>query len=241
METHIKKFQITTPIAVIIGFTTLSAIIVLTALFLYNDFKNTIMGGGQANQPEPTYNLEAVRPVGPNDHVKGNKNASVKIVEYSDTECPFCKRFHVTMNELMKEQGENGNLAWVYRHMPLPMLHKKAQKEAEATECAYEQGGDIAFWRYLDRLMEITPSNDGLAESELSKIAQFAGLNVAKFSECLSSGRMANKVAEDAKNGAETGGNGTPWSIIIGPNKKLPLSGAMPKDTIKSMIEEASK
>lgn len=240
METN-NKFKLTTPVAILIGFGVLSIIILGASYLIYSDFKKSVMGGGQANQPEPTYNLEVVRPVGPSDHVKGNGDAIVKIVEYSDTECPFCKRFHETMNDIMKEYGDNGKVAWVYRHMPLPQLHQKAQKEAEASECAYEQGGDVAFWKYLDRMMEITPSNDGLAESELPNIAKFAGLNVQKFNECLSSGRMASKVAEDAKNGAETGGNGTPWSIVVGPNKKLPLSGAMPMATIKAMIEEASK
>jgi protein-disulfide isomerase len=205
---------------------------------MYSDFKRTITGGGQPNGEEQSYNLDAVSPVTTDDHIKGNPNAKIKIVEYSDTECPFCKRFHITMNQLMKEYGDNGNVAWVYRHMPLQMLHQKAQKEAEATECAYAQGGNQAFWKYLDRLMEITPSNDGLAESELQNIAKFTGLNIAQFNECLQSGRMANKVELMAKNGAETGGNGTPWSIIIGPNEKLPLSGAMPIETIKQMIKD---
>jgi protein-disulfide isomerase len=241
-NTHRKSFTLTTPIAVLLGFIIMTIVIAGSGYYLYSDFKKTVMGGGQANQqPEPSYTLEAVAPITNEDHIRGNPNAKVKIVEYSDTECPFCKRFHFTMTDLMKEYGNNGDVAWVYRHMPLPQLHQKAQKEAEATECAEELGGKDAFWKYLDRMMEITPSNDGLETKELTNIAKYVGLNATSFNECLNSGRMADKVNAQAKNGAETGGNGTPWSIVIGPNKKLPLSGAMPIDTIKAMIEEAKK
>jgi len=101
-------------------------------------------------------------------------NAPVKIVEFSDTECPFCKRFHTTMQQVVKDS--NGQVAWVYRHFPLDQLHSKARKEAEATECAAELGGNEKFWAYLNRLMEVTPANDGLDLAELPVIAAYVGL-----------------------------------------------------------------
>ncbi len=244
INTQINKFKLTTPVAILLGFLLFGVILGGSIFWAYNDFKKTMMGGGNvAQQQEPTYELDKMTPVTSADHIKGDPNAKVKIVEYSDTECPFCKRFHFTMNELMndKDYGQAGKVAWVYRHMPLPMLHQKAQKEAEATECAFEQGGNDKFWAYLDRMMEITPSNDGLESKELVNIAKYVGINTTKFNECLSSGRMAAKVSEHAKNGADTGGNGTPWSIVVGPNQKLPLSGAMPIDVVKNMVNEASK
>ena len=184
--------------------------------------------------------LETMRPITGDDHIRGNPDAPVKIVEYSDTECPFCKRFHETMNQIMSEYGESGKVAWVYRHFPLDVLHKKADKEAEALECAGELGGNEVFWRYADRLFEVTPSNDGLDEAELPRIAQFVGLDVKKFNACLSSGKYAEHVEEDTQNAQATGGNGTPWSIIVAPNgKKYPLSGAQPYEAVKQLIELA--
>jgi len=184
--------------------------------------------------------LETMRPITGDDHIRGNPDAPVKIVEYSDTECPFCKRFHETMNQIMSEYGESGKVAWVYRHFPLDVLHKKADKEAEALECAGELGGNEVFWRYADRLFEVTPSNDGLVEAELPRIAQFVGLDVKKFNACLSSGKYAEHVEEDTQNAQATGGNGTPWSIIVAPNgKKYPLSGAQPYEAVKQLIELA--
>jgi len=202
--------------------------------------------GTTANQPQQqvaaqqTGDLEAMKPVSKDDHIRGNPDAPVKIVEYSDTECPFCKRFHPTMQQVMDEYGKSGKVAWVYRHFPLDQLHSKARKEAEATECAAELGGNDKFWAYLDRLMEVTPANNGLDPAELPKIAQYVGLDTAKFNECLSSGRYAKKIEEHVQNAVATGGNGTPWSIVVGKNgKKYPLSGAQPYTSVKQLIELA--
>ena len=85
------------------------------------------------------------------DHIIGQTNADIVLVEYSDTECPFCKVFHGTMHTLISEYGPKNQLAWVYRHLPLyrpdaqgRALHSKAGKESEATECAFDQGGNDA-------------------------------------------------------------------------------------------------
>jgi len=92
-----------------------------------------------AAAPEPTGSTDAVRPVTSEDHIKGNPNAPIKIVEYSDFECPFCKRFHDTMNEVMDKYGDSGEVAWVFRQFPLEQLHPvKAQAVAVASECAAE-------------------------------------------------------------------------------------------------------
>jgi protein-disulfide isomerase len=104
-------------------------------------------------------------PVTDKDHILGNPNAPVVIVEYSDTECPFCKVFHLTMKRIMTEYGTDGKVAWVYRHFPIAELHSKAQKEAEATECVAELGGNEKFWQYLDAIFAQTNSNDTLDPS----------------------------------------------------------------------------
>ena len=87
-----------------------------------------------------------VKNVSSADHIRGNPNAKVKVIEFSDPECPFCKRFHKTMNQIIDEYGKSGQVAWVYRHFPLDAIHSKARKESEALECANEQGGSAKFW-----------------------------------------------------------------------------------------------
>ncbi|MBI2630624.1 thioredoxin domain-containing protein [Candidatus Nomurabacteria bacterium] len=117
----------------------------------------------QKNEKE-SLNLE-IKPLSQEDHIVGDINARIIIVEYSDLECPFCKVFHTTMHRVVKDSG--GDVAWVYRHYPILQLHPKAFREAEATECAWEQGGNDAFWKYTDKVFEVTPSNNGLEESLL--------------------------------------------------------------------------
>lgn len=177
-------------------------------------------------------------PLSPADHVRGPANARVTLVEFSDTECPFCKRFHFTMQEVLKKYPND--VRWVYRHFPLDELHSKARKEAEATECAAELGGQEAFWKYLDRLFEVTPSNDGLDSAQLPAIAVQAGLNRAKFEACLKSGKHAQRVADQVNDGQNAGARGTPHTILIGPDgSKSPVSGALPLEKIAAAIDQA--
>lgn len=91
------------------------------------------------------------------EDVRGNKNAKITIVEYSDFECPFCKRFHQTMQQVMQNFGND--IKWVYREFPLDGLHQQARTEAMAAECAHEQG---KFWQMTDGIFQVTPSNDGM-------------------------------------------------------------------------------
>jgi len=86
-----------------------------------------------------------------NDHIRGNTDAKVFFVEYSDIDCPFCKTLHVTMQSVV-DNYDPGDVAWVYRHFPLTNLHPTAAVKAEASECIAELGGNDAFWDFLDIL-----------------------------------------------------------------------------------------
>ncbi len=181
-----------------------------------------------------------ISPITEEDHILGNPNAEVMIVEYSDTECPFCKTFHSTMKRIVNEYGKDGRVAWVYRHFPLDQLHKNARKEAEATECARELGGNAKFWEFIDEIFVRTSSNDGLPLTELPKIAESVGLNVGRFESCLSSGRHAGKVQEDFEDGLRAGANGTPYSVLITKNgEKVAINGAQPFEVLKTIIDTA--
>lgn len=237
---QIQKNTLAMPIAVII------AGVLIAGAVIYSGGKtpNTAKVPNQPQQvaQQETGNLDAMTPVSSSDHIRGNPDAPVKIVEYSDTECPFCKRFHTTMKEVMDQYGKDGKVAWVYRHFPLDQLHSKARKEAVALECAGEQGGNDKFWEYTDRLYEITPANDGLDLAELPKIAGYVGLDVGKFNTCLESGKYDKHIQDEVENAQATGGNGTPWSIVVGKDgKKYPLSGAQPISAIKQLIDLAGK
>src|SRR6185295_5043808 len=85
---------------------------------------------------------QSVKPVAAEDHIRGDLAAPVKVIEFSDFECPFCKGFHATMKQVMADYEKDGKVAWVYRHFPIDELHSKARKEAQAAECAGELGGN---------------------------------------------------------------------------------------------------
>jgi len=121
------------------------------------------------------------------DWIRGDKNAKVSIVEFSDIDCPFCARYHDTMNQLIEKY--DGKINWVYRHFPLTSLHPDAFKKAEASECVGELGGNDKFWEYLDKLFA-----DDETAAELGDIASSIGINKGKFQDCLDSGKYTSKV-----------------------------------------------
>jgi protein-disulfide isomerase len=183
--------------------------------------------------------IKEVKAVTSDDHIMGNPNAKVLVVEYSDTECPFCKNFHNTMKQVMQEHGSNGDVAWVYRHFPLDSLHKKARNEALATECAASiGGGDEAFWKYIGRVFEITGSNDKLDQKELYNIAAEQGLNKEKFAACMTEAKLAENVQSDYQSGLDAGVQGTPYSIILvkGSQTVIPVDGAQPYSVVSNVI-----
>jgi len=188
-------------------------------------------------------NPPQLRAIAKDEHILGNPKAKIVIVEYSDLECPFCQRFHDVMHQVV--ENNNGDVAWVYRHYPLyqgsegrPPLHPKALKEAEATECAWEQGGNDAFWRYADKIFEITPSNNGLELTELPNIAADIGLDVATFNDCLASGKFKEKIDEDIADGTRGGVQGTPSSFILKNGKLVDtIPGALPYEAVIQKLD----
>ena len=193
----------------------------------------------QAQQAKSANLAGVIRPIDANDHVLGSAKARVLVIEYSDTECPFCKNFHNTMLSIMQEYGKDEKVAWVYRHYPIPQLHSKAPKEAEALECAGNLGGNSKFWEYTNKVYETTPSNNGLDLKELTNIATSIGLSASAFETCLNSGEFTSRVNADVKNAGEIGINGTPYSAIMDTknNKFYPVEGAYPYAQVKSVID----
>ncbi len=194
--------------------------------------------GAGAGQPVPPPQAAVVAPkIGPEDHVRGDKNAKVALVEYSDLECPFCKTFHKTALQVMDEY--KGKIKWVYRHYPLS-FHANAQKEAEASECVADLGGEDAFWKYIDAIYERTTANGtGFALDKLAPLAVEMGVNEAKFTECLDSGKNTQKVKDQMAQGSKEGVSGTPGNILleIKSGKTVVIPGAVPLDQIKPSID----
>lgn len=172
------------------------------------------------------------------DHIYGNPDASVSLIEYSDFECPFCKRFHPTAKKIV--DAYDGKVNWVYRHFPLAFHNPGAQKQAEASECAADLGGNDAFWRYTDLIYERTTSNgNGFPLDGLVPLAEEIGLDGTKFRKCLEEERYAARVQEDYEEGVSIGISGTPGNILLHneSGEVMPRPGAAPFDVMKQLID----
>jgi protein-disulfide isomerase len=180
-----------------------------------------------------------IRPVSPQrDHIYGNPDAEVSLIEYSDFECPFCKRFHVTAKEVV--DSYEGRVNWVYRHFPLAFHNPGAQKQAEASECAGALGGNDAFWRYSDKIYERTRSNgNGFPLSGLLPLAEEIGLDTEEFRVCLETGKFAGRVLEDYNDGTNIGITGTPGNVLRNnrTGKVVVRAGAVPAANLKNALD----
>ena len=178
------------------------------------------------NAPQPAAAGDKVDvKVTSSDHVRGNKNAKITIVEFSDYQCPFCSRFHETMKQVMAKYPTQ--VRWVFKHFPLESIHPYAKKAALAAECANEQN---KFWEYTD---EIYTNQTSLNDAYLSTAAKNIGLDTKRFDSCLASSKYASRVAADMSQAQTYGVRGTPGSFING----TVIPGAVPFEQIDSMIK----
>lgn len=184
-------------------------------------------------QPPPPERKEVAAPDA-SSPFKGAANAKVVIQEFSEFQCPFCKRVGPTLSEIEKEYGNRVKIVW--RHLPLP-FHKEAPLASEASQEAFSQKGNAAFWKFHDKLFEAQGTPDGLQRANLEKIAQEIGLDMDKFKAALDSGKHKAKVEADTKIGNDAGINGTPAFVING----YYLSGAQPPAAFKKLINRALK
>lgn len=201
-----------------------------------------------------------------NDRILGSLNAQVKLIDYSDTECPFCKRHHQMLEQLFKGYDKN-DVAWVYRHLPLD-FHIQALPEAVATECVAKIAGEDAFWTFLGRIYQETTSNDGLDLDLLPKFAEESGVtDMGAYNNCYTNQDTLEKVEFDMADAASAGGSGTPYSRLVSSNKideetrgvisdyltaskmqdyvhfsedgyAIGISGALPEATFRTLIDE---
>ncbi len=203
---------------------------ILLKLYLKGGTPSVVTTGSGA-QAAPQQPAGVIDPITDTDHIRGDKNAKVSIIEYSDFECPFCKQFHPIVKSMIDEY--KGKVSWVYRQFPLDSIHPNARKEAEASECAAEQG---KFWEFTDKIFERTKSNGyGFALDDLPKLAKELGLDTNKFNQCFTSSKYASHVEEQLQSGIKAGVKGTPGSFING----LEIPGAVPAQELKKVVDQA--
>lgn len=218
---------------------------ILIAAFLVSGaiiFGNSFGGGNKAAQIQQGGAVgddgQKVDVSADDDAFLGDKKAKVVLIEFSDFQCPFCRRFWKEALPLLKKEFiDTGKIKFVYRDFPLS-FHPAAQPAAEASECAKEQG---KYWELHDKIFEEQEKlGEGTVQfgvSDIKKWAKEIGLNQNQFNECLDSGEYKSEVEKDAADGATAGVNGTPTVFVNG--KKI--VGAQPFSVFKAAIEAELK
>lgn len=167
------------------------------------------------------------------DYAKGDPNAPVTIIEYSDFQCPFCRRFFQnTLAQLEENYVKTGKVRFVYKHFPLESIHPEARAAALAAECAGEQG---RFWEFHDKIFE---NQEALGEDSYKAWAADLGLDEDAFAACLKEKRYNDKVDADFAQGRRVGVTGTP-SFLIGPSdgQGTLLVGAQPFSAFQGVLD----
>ncbi|MBU1178851.1 DsbA family protein [Patescibacteria group bacterium] len=172
------------------------------------------------------------------DHVLGNPDAELTLTLYFDINCGHCRSFHQTAQKLMEEYGKNGRLKWVSRHFPV--LGPVSEKEAEATECAAEIGGNEKFWAYLDKLLEMPALAQDTLTNELVEIAQETGIEKDKFEQCLENNNYSERIIQASQEAVNLGAQGTPFAVITNSVGEIitTIPGALPYEQIKELIDK---
>ena len=190
--------------------------------------------------PDGTVSVEGKEINTDNLKVRGNNQAEIYLVEFSDYQCPFCARFHDTPKNVVDES--NGKVAWVWKYFPLTQIHPEARPSAIAAECVAKIGGSEKFWQFSDMLITNQARlSENLYKTEATKI----GINAAAFANCIKDPAVAAEVDKNTKEGEDLGVTGTPSTFVVkNENGKLTvlenINGALPKSTVESIIKKYS-
>lgn len=234
VQTGTRGTSLAIPVSIVVGFA-------LVAGAIYFSGANSQAQQGTQNAAnvlgveEPT--TGEIRPVDEKDHIRGNPNAPIVMIEYSDYDCPFCKNYHETMKRVIQNYGADGKVAWVYRHFPLEQLHPSAPHIALASECVAELGGNDAFWKFTDLVFGERGTNEPTNTARLPEFAKTAGVSESAFTACVEEGRTKSLVDEDMRDAIAAGGKGTPHTLVLVGGQQGIISGAQPYETVSKILD----
>ncbi|GEM_PF-2840373 len=230
-DLHHKKFTLTTPVAIILG-----AIIIAVGLVAYGVVTRPV---GSAT-PRISFNGKVIDD---KDYLEG-VSKKVFLVEYSDTECPYCVSFHNTVKQIRSEY--EGKIGFVYRTFPLTQIHPHAQKEAEALMCAGKLGGAKGYNGLMTAMFDykVTNNTTQLLVNSVETLSNQLGLDGKAVAACQASGEMTTRVNESTNDGVAAGVTGTPTSFVVIKDKSgykvvAAIEGARPYAFVKQAIDQA--
>ena len=228
----------------------LIVVVIIGGFFVFtgNNFPATTGNNAVAQQPDTQPSV--VKASIDDDPVLGNANAPITIIEFSDYQCPFCRKFWTeTLPSIQKKYIDTGKVKFVYRDLPLTSIHPSAQPAAEAANCVREKGGDEAYFKMHDKIFQEGNILDGgdPIKGPVRGTAQFTSVDLKKWakdlgydiSSCLDSGKYKTEIEKDISDATAAGGQGTPFFVIMksGDKEGVPLSGAYPFGTFQQVLD----
>ena len=186
------------------------------------------VAGGAAQDLPKNVNVSAPSA---QDHIVGSPTAKVVLIEYSDFQCPFCSMVHPTLKSLAESSG--GKVAWVMRNFPLKSIHPEATPAANAAECVAEQLGNDGWFKFADAIFA---NQEKIGTAYYAQVAKQLGADMGKYNACFSASKYQAKIDAEAAEAQNNGGNGTPYTVVYGGGKQVPVSGAMPAAGFQSVI-----
>lgn len=173
-----------------------------------------------------------------NDHVRGNSQAKITLIEYSDFNCSYCQEFHLIIKQLLEKYPDK--VKWVYRHYPLQKVHSDSIMIDSTAECVAKIGGEEAFWNFTDKLYEKMKNNSqSKSFDNLLIIAEDLNLNSNNIKECVETRRFDTLIKEKADLASRAGINVTPYSFISNDSQEVKiLPGTIDLDNLSNLIEK---
>lgn len=225
------RSSIAIPLAIMFGFA-----MIAIAIFFTADKATAPTSDEVAGQNTDTLS-STPKPVTAEDYIRGNPNAPILIIEYSDYDCPFCKQYHVTLNRIIDEYGLTGKVAWVYRQFPIAQLHPNSPKVSQAALCVGQLGGNDAFWTFTDMIFEEREIDEATNVVRIPDYVEAAGVEQEAYISCMDSGQTVAKVESSVEDAFNIGARGTPYTVLVVGNQQAVINGAQPYETVRDIVE----
>jgi len=211
----------------------------LTGKASYDEFERKLQWYSQKKMAEQRQQEEENRdraaknvpPITDKDHILGDPNAPIKIIEYSSFDCGYCKKHHATMNSIVEKYS---NVAWVYRHY---RVFSERPPKALISECIAQKSGNETFWSYSDYVM----NNQVKTDEEIKQSGLKFGLTEEEISNCLVDEKVFLDVVAMSDGGQAAGVTGTPGNFVVTDSETIPLFGAVPESEFEQLIESLSR
>lgn len=216
--------------------------ILLVGLLVIGGFwlsKNTPKGEQKSAKVSDVSNDEiSVVPPNKNDYMQGGENAEIILVEYSDVDCPFCKRFHASVQNIVKKY--DGKVSWAYRQFPLT-IHPYSMSKSITSLCVGKNYGSEAFFDYTNSIMA---DNDSGSKDNALAVAKSLGFDETKIANCVANDtEIQNRISQEMEDATTAGLQGTPFTLVFNKDGQYidKIDGAQAQITVEKLINDNLK